>query len=305
MAKNHFNMALSSYNDIFTTDVSRNSEEVMQIPLSELKPFNNQPFKVLMDEEMDKLIESIKENGVLNPIIARPIKEGGYEILSGHRRTTACGMAGIDKVPVIVKDLDDDTASILLVDSNLHRENILPSEKAFAYRMRIEAMKRKAGRPDKANFVRIGQNSRKELSEQTGESSVQIQRYIRLTYLITPLLDMVDNKKLAMNAAVELSYIDNTFQEHLSELLEDENLKVSITQAKEIREYCESDIAWGDNCYHEFSEILKKKDSPKKQIAFKTDKIKQYFPDDYTTQQMEDTLIDLLEKWSKSHMKYV
>lgn len=186
------------------------NDEIRQMSVSELKPFEAQPFKVLMDESMDELVQSIKESGVLSPLVVRPHKDGGYEILSGHRRATACKLAGRDKVPVIIRHLDDDMAAIFLVDSNLQRENILPSEKAYAYRLKLEAMKRRAGRPSKINSAQIGSNSlgkesREILAEQVGESKNQISRYIRLTELIDPLLDMVDNKKLPINSAVELS----------------------------------------------------------------------------------------------------
>ena len=210
MPKLEINIGRSTLDDLFKTDEGRKTEEIKPIKISELKPYAEQPFKVIDNEEMDELVASIKENGVLSPVVARPHPEGGYEILSGHRRVRASELAGKDEVPVVVKDLDDDTAVILLVDSNLQREHILPSEKAFAYQMRLEAMKRKAGRPSQENSAQFGQNtspvdSRKELAEQTGESSVQIQRYIRLTELIDPLLEMVDTKAMAMNAGVELS----------------------------------------------------------------------------------------------------
>ena len=210
MAEFGINIGRNTLDNLFKTDAGRKTEEIIPMQLSELKPYSEQPFKVLDNEDMDELVESIKVNGVLSPIVVRPHPEGGYEILSGHRRARACEKAGITEVPVVVKNLDDDTAVILLVDSNLQREHILPSEKAFAYQMRLEAMKRKAGRPTQENSVQFGQNfspvdSRKELAEQTGESSVQIQRYIRLTELIDPLLAMVDSKDMALNAGVELS----------------------------------------------------------------------------------------------------
>jgi ParB family chromosome partitioning protein len=198
------NIGLKSYEDLFKDDKGRKTEEIVPIKLSELKPFEEQPFKVLDNDEMNELVESIKENGVLSPIVVRPHPEGGYEILSGHRRAKACEKAGISEVPVVIKDLDDDTAVILLVDSNLQREHILPSEKAFAYQMKLEAMKRKAGRPSKENGAQLGNNfegkkSVEIMAETSTDSRNQIQRFIRLTELIDPILEMVDNKQIAMN----------------------------------------------------------------------------------------------------------
>ena len=242
MPKLEINIGRSTLDDLFKTDEGRKTEEIKPIKISELKPYAEQPFKVIDNEEMDELVASIKENGVLSPVVARPHPEGGYEILSGHRRVRASELAGKDEVPVVVKDLDDDTAVILLVDSNLQREHILPSEKAFAYQMRLEAMKRKAGRPSQENSAQFGQNtspvdSRKELAEQTGESSVQIQRYIRLTELIDPLLEMVDTKAMAMNAGVELSYLKPKEQVAVVEAIKSEDTCPSIEQAKKIRRF--------------------------------------------------------------------
>ena len=208
---NGLNISLKSYDSIFQSEEQRNTEEIKPVPISELKPFTEQPFKVKLDEDMDALVESIKQCGVLTPVIARPHKDGGYEILSGHRRVKACELAGITDIPVVVKNLDDDTATILLVDSNLQREHILPSEKAFAYQMKLEAMKRQGARTDltSSQFATKLEKGRSdvELGEQVGESKDQIRRYIRLTNLIDPILDMVDNNQIAMNAAVEISYL--------------------------------------------------------------------------------------------------
>ena len=211
---NGLNISLKSYDSIFQSEEQRNTEEIKPVPISELKPFTEQPFKVKLDEDMDALVESIKQCGVLTPVIARPHKDGGYEILSGHRRVKACELAGITDIPVVVKNLDDDTATILLVDSNLQREHILPSEKAFAYQMKLEAMKRKAGRPSKENVSQIGTQKRSDqiMAEELGESRNQIQRFIRLTNLIPELLDLVDEKKISFNPAVELSYLDEAQQ---------------------------------------------------------------------------------------------
>lgn len=244
MKRTELNIGLTSYDDIFKSDEGRNSEEINPIPLSELKPFEEQPFKVLLDESMDELVESIQQSGVLSPIIARPHKDGGYEILSGHRRAKACELAGITEVPVVIKNLDDDTAAILLVDSNLQRENILPSEKAFAYQLKLEAMKRQGARTDLTS-VQIGQKlnqttSRNELSKQTGESSGQIQRYIRLTNLIDPILEMVDNKEIAMNAAVEISYLGSKEQTDVLKAIESEEVAPSIEQAKKLRRFSDN-----------------------------------------------------------------
>ena len=208
---NGLNISLKSYDSIFQSEEQRNTEEIKPVPISELKPFTEQPFKVKLDEDMDALVESIKQCGVLTPVIARPHKDGGYEILSGHRRVKACELAGITDIPVVVKNLDDDTATILLVDSNLQREHILPSEKAFAYQMKLEAMKRQGARTDltSSQFATKLEKGRSdvELGEQVGESKDQIRRYIRLTNLIDPILNMVDNNQIAMNAAVEISYL--------------------------------------------------------------------------------------------------
>ena len=238
MANNGINIGLKSYDDLFKDDIGRRTEEIKPTPISELKPFSDQPFKVVDDDNMTELVESIKLSGILSPIIARPHPEGGYEILSGHRRVRACEIAGIKEVPVVVKDLDDDTAIILLVDSNLQREHILPSEKAKAYQMKLEAMKRQGERTDLTSdqFGRkSGIESREILAEQVGESKNQISRYVRLTELVDKLLDMVDNKSIAMNAAVELSYLGSKAQNEVLEVIESEDTAPSIAQAKKMR----------------------------------------------------------------------
>ena len=300
MANNGINIGLKSYDDLFKTDVGRKTEEIIPMQLSELKPFSEQPFKVLDNEDMDELIESVKENGVLSPIVVRPHPEGGYEILSGHRRARACERAGITEVPVVVKELDDDTAVILLVDSNLQREHILPSEKAFAYQMRLEAMKRKAGRPSQENSVQFGQNlspvdSRKELAAQTGESSVQIQRYIRLTELIDPLLEMVDSKAMALNAGVELSYLKPKEQVAVVEAIKSEETAPSIEQAKKMHRFFDEGRLNPDVILS----IMQEQKEEKIKITLGDDKLKKYFPKGYSKQQMEDTIIKLLEKWHR------
>lgn len=300
MAGTGINIAKSMLDDLFKTDEGRKTEEIKPIKLEELKPFTEQPFKVLEDESMDELVESIKQSGVLSPIVTRPHPDGGYEILSGHRRARACEIAGITEVPAVVKNLDDDTAIILLVDSNLQREHILPSEKAKAYEMKLEAMKRKAGRPSKDNSVQIGQNftpvdSRKELAEQTGESSVQIQRYIRLTNLIDPILEMVDTKEIAMNAAVELSYLGSKAQHDVLEAMESEDVAPSIEQAKKIRRFNDEERLNPDVILS----IMQEQKPEKLKITLGDEQIKKYFPKSFTKKQMEDTIIKLLENWHR------
>lgn len=300
MPKLEINIGRSTLDDLFKTDEGRKTEEIKPIKISELKPYAEQPFKVIDNEEMDELVASIKENGVLSPVVARPHPEGGYEILSGHRRVRASELAGKDEVPVVVKDLDDDTAVILLVDSNLQREHILPSEKAFAYQMRLEAMKRKAGRPSQENSAQFGQNtspvdSRKELAEQTGESSVQIQRYIRLTELIDPLLEMVDTKAMAMNAGVELSYLKPKEQVAVVEAIKSEDTCPSIEQAKKIRRFYDEGRLNPDVILS----IMQEQKEEKVKITLGDDKLKKYFPKGYSKKQMEDTIIKLLEKWHR------
>ncbi len=299
MKNKNLNIALTSYDDIFKADEDRNTEEIKSIALSELKPFEEQPFKVLLDESMDELVESVKQSGVLSPIIARPHKDGGYEILSGHRRAKACELAGIEKVPVILKNLDDDTATILLVDSNLQRENILPSEKAYAYQLKLEAMKRQGARTDltSAQFGQKldGKVSKDILAEQVGESRNQIQRYIRLTNLIDPLLDMVDSKQIAMNAAVEISYLGSKEQADLVKSMESEETSPSIEQAKKIRRFSQEGKLNPDV----IDSIMQEQKPEKIRITFKEDRLRKYFPKGYTAKQMEDTMVKLLENWAR------
>ena len=297
---NGLNISLKSYDSIFQSEEQRNTEEIKPVPISELKPFTEQPFKVKLDEDMDALVESIKQCGVLTPVIARPHKDGGYEILSGHRRVKACELAGITDIPVVVKNLDDDTATILLVDSNLQREHILPSEKAFAYQMKLEAMKRKAGRPEKENFVQIGQNkspynSRQELSEQTGESSVQIQRYIRLTNLIDPILNMVDNNQIAMNAAVEISYLGSKEQAAVMQSIEKEETSPSIAQARKMRKFHQE----GNLSNAVIDSIMMEQKPETVKITLGEEKLKKYFPKSYSKAKMEEIILKLLDKWRR------
>ena len=295
MANNGINIGRKSYDDLFKDDIGRRTEEIKPTPISELKPFSDQPFKVVDDDNMTELVESIKLSGILSPIIARPHPEGGYEILSGHRRVRACEIAGIKEVPVVVKDLDDDTAIILLVDSNLQREHILPSEKAKAYQMKLEAMKRQGERTDLTSdqFGRkSGIESREILAEQVGESKNQISRYVRLTELVDKLLDMVDNKSIAMNAAVELSYLGSKAQNEVLEVIESEDTAPSIAQAKKMRKEYEKGTLNPDVMIA----IMNEEKPEKVKITLGEDKIKRYFPKNYTKKQIEDTIYKLLEE---------
>ena len=297
---NGLNISLKSYDSIFQSEEQRNTEEIKPIPISELKPFTEQPFKVKLDEDMDALVESIKQCGVLTPVIARPHKDGGYEILSGHRRVKACELAGITDIPVVVKNLDDDTATILLVDSNLQREHILPSEKAFAYQMKLEAMKRKAGRPSKENCEQIahkldGKKSSEILGEQVGESKDQIRRYIRLTNLIDPILDMVDNNQIAMNAAVEISYLGSKEQAAVMQSIEKEETSPSIAQARKMRKFHQD----GNLSNAVIDSIMMEQKPETVKITLGEDKLKKYFPKSYSKAKMEEIILKLLDKWRR------
>ena len=297
---NGLNISLKSYDSIFQNEEQRNTEEIKPVPISELKPFTEQPFKVKLDEDMDALVESIKQCGVLTPVIARPHKDGGYEILSGHRRVKACELAGITDIPVVLKNLDDDTATILLVDSNLQREHILPSEKAFAYQMKLEAMKRKAGRPSKENSEQFalnfqGKQSSEILGEQVGESKDQIRRYIRLTNLIDPILDMVDNNQIAMNAAVEISYLGSKEQAAVLQSIEKEETSPSIAQARKMRKFHQD-----GNLSNAVIDSIMMEQKPKTvKITLGEDKLKKYFPKSYTKAKMEEIILKRLDKWHR------
>ena len=300
MAGTGINIGKNMLDDLFKTDEGRKIEEIKPIKLEELKPFTEQPFKVLEDESMDELVESIKQSGVLSPIVTRPHPEGGYEILSGHRRARACEIAGITEIPAVVKNLDDDTAIILLVDSNLQREHILPSEKAKAYQMKLEAMKRKAGRPSKDNYSQFGNNfdeatSSDQFAKEVGESKNQIFRYIRLTNLIDPILEMVDTKEIAMNAAVELSYLGSKAQHDVLEAMGSEDVAPSIEQAKKIRRFNDEERLNPDVILS----IMQEQKPEKLKITLGDEQIKKYFPKSFTKKQMEDTIIKLLENWHR------
>ena len=293
---NGLNISLKSYDSIFQSEEQRNTEEIKPVPISELKPFTEQPFKVKLDEDMDALVESIKQCGVLTPVIARPHKDGGYEILSGHRRVKACELAGITDIPVVVKNLDDDTATILLVDSNLQREHILPSEKAFAYQMKLEAMKRQGARTDLTSS-QIGTKLRSdiELAEQVGESRNQIQRYIRLTNLIDPILDMVDNNQIAMNAAVEISYLGSKEQAAVMQSIEKEETSPSIAQARKMRKFHQE----GKLNDTVIESIMMEQKPETVKITLGEEKLKKYFPKSYSKAKMEEIILKLLDKWRR------
>jgi len=308
MPKKGANISLSSYDDIFETDESRADnqlERVQKIPISELKPFQNHPFKVVDDEAMLRTTESIAQFGVLTPLIARPLEEGGYEIISGHRRVHAAEAAGLMEVPVIVRDMTDDEAVVLMVDSNLQRENILPSERAFAYKMKNEAMKRSAGRPSKENGGQVdhdflGRKTVDLLGEQTGESAKQIQRYIRLTNLILELLDMLDQKLISFNPAVELSYLTPGEQKNLLEAMDYTQAAPSLSQAQRLKKLSqEGGCAIDDMC--EILGEVKKGDLER--VAFKSEQLRKYFPKSYSPKQMQDTIIKLLEQWHKKRQR--
>ena len=292
------NIGLKSYEDLFKDEKGRKTEEIVPVDIKDLKPYTEQPFKVLLDSSMDELCASIEQYGILSPVIVRPHKDGGYEILSGHRRVKACELLGVDEVPVVVKDLDDDTAAILLVDSNLQRENILPSEKAFAYKLKLEALKHQGKTLDLA-CGQIGHKSRDDLGVQTGDSGRQIQRYIRLTNLIDPLLDLVDKNEMAMSAGVELSYLGSKLQSEIYKIVEREQTPPSIAQAAKLRKTAEEGNL--DESTLEF--ILTAQKEPGIKLVIYEDKLRRYFPKSYTKEQIEDTVMKLIQKWHKNRGK--
>ena len=299
---------LTSYDEIFQTEENRieaTQEKVIDIPLTELHPFKNHPFKVTDDESMLETADSITKHGVLVPVIARPREEGGYELISGHRRKRASELAGKETLPCIVRNLDDDVATIIMVDSNIQRENILPSERAFAYKLKLEALKRQAGRPSKENGSQVGNNlmgvkSSDILAEQMGESKSTIFRFIRLTELVPELLDMVDAKKIAFNPAVELSYLMPHEQVQLMEAMDMEQATPSLSQAQRLKKYSQDGKLTFDVMTAIMSE--EKKGEPDK-VTLTGEKLKKYFPKSYTPQQMEETIIKLLEGWSRKRQQ--
>ena len=307
MPKGSLNVSLKGADDIFSTEESRQEqqrEQVQQIPIGELFPFKNHPFKVLDDESMQRTVESVEQYGVLSPLIARPRPEGGYEIISGHRRQHAAQLAGLDTLPVIVRNMDDDAAVLLMVDSNLQRENILPSERAFAYKMKLEAMKHQAGRPTQDNYSQVGNNfgtlSSEEMAEELGTSKNQIFRYIRLTNLVPELLDMVDEKKIAFNPAVELSYLDEAQQRDFLEAMNDTQNAPSLSQAQRLKKLAQEGHFSYDVAFAVMGE--EKKDEMDK-VVIKNDTLRKYFPRSYTPKQMEDTIIKLLEQWQRKQQR--
>ena len=307
MPKNGLNVSLNSYDDIFSTEEARQEEQreqVQQISIEELHPFKDHPFKVLDDEAMQHTVESIKLLGVTNPLIARPRPEGGYEIISGHRRQHAAQLAGLETLPVIVRNMDDDAAVLLMVDSNLQRETILPSERAFAYKMKLEAMKHQAGRPTQDNYSQVGNNfgtlSSEEMAEELGTSKNQIFRYIRLTNLVPELLDMVDEKKISFNPAVELSYLDTNQQRDFLEAMQDTQNAPSLSQAQRLKKLAQEGHFSYDVAFAVMGE--EKKDELDK-VVIKNDTLRKYFPRSYTPKQMEDTIIKLLEQWQRKQQR--
>ena len=292
------NLTLASYEDIFSTEESRADaklEKVQEIQLSELHQFKGHPFKVLDDEAMQKTVESIEQFGVLTPAIARPREEGGYELIAGHRRHHASQLAGKETMPVIIRDLDDDAAVILMVDSNLQRETLLPSEKAFAFKMKLEAMKRQGARNDLTSRQVVGKLEMADVvGQESGESGRQVQRYIRLTELIPELLDMVDNKKIAFNPAVELSYLAKDEQTNFLEAMEYAQATPSLSQAQRLKKFSQEGRCSFDVMCAILSE--KKKDEQYK-LVFKKEEIEGLFPSSFTPQQMQETVIRLLKHW--------
>ena len=299
------NIRLTSVDDLFSTEESRADEQrekVQEIPLSELHPFPNHPFKVVDDERMLDTADSIREHGVLVPAIARPRAEGGYELIAGHRRKRGCELAGLDTMPVIVRNLDDDASTIIMVDSNIQRESLLPSERAFAYKMKLEAMKRQAGRPAKENRDQVGHNfspgrrSVDLLAENAPDSRNQIQRYIRLTELVPDLLDMVDAKKIAFNPAVELSYLKPEEQTALIEAMDSEQATPSLSQAQRLKRFSQEGTLSPDMMRAILSE---EKKADMDRVTLTGDTLRKYFPKSYTPRQMEQTILKLLEGWHR------
>ena len=300
------NLALKGLDDLFSTEENRQEEQreqVQQIPIDALHPFTNHPFKVLDDEAMTRTVESIAQYGVLAPLIARPRPDGdGYEIISGHRRQYAAKLAGLETLPVIVRQMSDDAAVILMVDSNLQREHILPSERALAYKMKLDAMRRTSGRPSKENVSQIGTQKRSDqiMAEELGESRNQIQRFIRLTNLVPELLDMVDEKKIAFNPAVELSYLDESQQRDFLEAMNDTQNAPSLSQAQRLKKLAQEGHFSYDVAFAVMGE--EKKDELDK-VVIKNDTLRKYFPRSYTPKQMEDTIIKLLDQWQRKQQR--
>ena len=301
--KYEINLGKNALEDLFKDEKGRKTQEIVPMDIKELKPYAEQPFKVLLDNSMDELCASIEQYGVLSPIIVRPHSEGGYEVLSGHRRMKACELLGLEEVPVVIKDLDDDTAAILLVDSNLQRENILPSEKAFAYKLKLEALKHQ-GKKLETTSRQIGTKSESSRSDElismnSDDSARQIQRYIRLTNLIDPLLELVDKNEMAMSAGVELSYLGSRDQAKVYKIVERESTAPSIAQAAKLRKTAEEGSL--DDAMLEYILTSTKPESIK--LVIYEDKLRRYFPKSYTKEQIEDTVMKLIQKWHKNREK--
>ena len=299
------NLALKGLDDLFSTEENRQEEQreqVQQIPIDALHPFTNHPFKVLDDEAMTRTVESIAQYGVLAPLIARPRPDGdGYEIISGHRRQYAAKLAGLETLPVIVRQMSDDAAVILMVDSNLQREHILPSERAFAYKMKLEAIKNQGARSDLTSS-QIGTKLRadEKVAQDSGESRNQIQRFIRLTNLVPELLDMVDEKKIAFNPAVELSYLDESQQRDFLEAMEDTQNAPSLSQAQQLKKMAQQ----GEFSYEKAFDVMgQEKKSEKDTVTIKNETLRKYFPRSYTPKQMEEKIIQLLDAWQKKQQR--
>ena len=305
MPKSNANLALKGLDEMFSTEESRQEqkrEQVQQIPIKELFPFKEHPFKVLDDEAMQRTVESVAQYGVLAPLIARPRPEGGYEIISGHRRQHAAELAGLDTLPVIVREMTDDAAVILMVDSNLQCENILPSERAFAYKMKLEAIKKQGARSDltSGQFVQKSKLSIEQVAEGTGEGYKTVQRFIRLTNLIPELLNIVDEKKISFNPAVELSYLDEAQQRDFLQAMDETQNAPSLSQAQRMKKLAQE----GKFTYEAAFAIMgeAKKDELDK-VVIKNDTLKKYFPRSYTPRQMEDVIIKLLEQWQRRQQR--
>ena len=304
MTKGGLNVSLKGADDIFSTEESRQAqqrEQVQQIPIAELHPFTNHPFKVLDDESMQRTVESVEQYGVLSPLIARPRPEGGYEIISGHRRQHAAQLVWLETLPVIVRNMDDNAAVLLMVDSNLQRENILPSERAFAYKMKLEALKKQGARSDlTSSQVGMKLQALDIVGREAGDSRNLVHRFIRLTNLIPELLNMVDEKKIAFNPAVELSYLDEAQQRDFLEAMEDTQNAPSLSQAQRLKKLALEDHFSYDVAFAVMGEA--KKDELDK-VVIKNETLRKYFPRSYTPKQMEDTIIKLLEQWQRKRQR--
>ncbi len=304
MPKNSLNVSLKGADDIFSTEESRQEqqrEQVQQIPIGELFPFKNHPFKVLDDESMQRTVESVEQYGVLSPLIARPRPEGGYEIISGHRRQYAAKLAGLDTLPVIVRQMSDDAAVILMVDSNLQCEHILPSERAFAYKMKLDAIKNQGARSDLTSTQVAQKLSVEKVGDDAGVSKDTIRRFIRLTNLVPELLDMVDEKKISFNPAVELSYLDESQQRAFLEAMDGTQNAPSVSQAQQLKKMAQC----GEFTYEKAFDILgQEKKSEQDTVTIKNDILRKYFPRSYTPRQMEEKIIQLLDAWQKKQQRH-